>query len=128
MTDVVVVVEPQIRVVEVTAQPGHASLEVIADPETRLIEVIEPGPQGPKGNQGEKGEQGEQGPAGDLTREHQQNSAADVWTIDHDLGKRPSVTVIDSAGDEVEGAVSYPSLARVVVRFSAPFSGTAYLN
>lgn len=123
MTDVVVVIEREVRVVEVEAQRGHPTLEVIANPETRVIEVVSPGPQGPRGYPGPQGP-----PGGDLSKEHRQNSAADVWTIDHELGKFPSVTVMDSAGDEVEGAVSYPSLARVVVRFSAPFSGSAYLN
>ena len=54
-------------------------------------------------------------------------SAAQV-TVTHGLGKYPSVTVIDSAGDEVEGDVLYLSASALVVSFSAPFSGTVYCN
>jgi hypothetical protein len=50
-----------------------------------------------------------------------------VWVINHALGTFPTVTVIDSAGDEVEGDVEYPTPNQVVLSFSAPFAGTAYL-
>lgn len=59
---------------------------------------------------------------------HYQNVASDIWTIVHPLGKYPSVTIVDSAGDEVEGAVNYLGLTTIVVSFSAAFSGSAYLN
>lgn len=48
--------------------------------------------------------------------------------ITHNLGKRPSITVIDSAGDEVEGDYSYPDFNNVSISFSAPFSGKVILN
>jgi hypothetical protein len=51
-----------------------------------------------------------------------------VWVIDHNLGKIPEVTVIDSAGTVVEGAVSHPSIYQSVVTFSSAFGGTAHLN
>lgn len=60
--------------------------------------------------------------------QHIQMVAADVWTIVHPLNKKPSVTVVDSAGTVVMGDVEYTSNIQVVVRFSAPFSGTAELN
>lgn len=59
---------------------------------------------------------------------HDQMSASDVWTITHSLEKYPSVTIVDSAGDEVEGSVNHISTSTIVVTFSAPFSGRAYLN
>lgn len=62
------------------------------------------------------------------TYEHRQIEASRVWTIDHELGKRPSVTVIDTAGNEVFGDVLYEGESRIVVSFSAEFSGTAILN
>lgn len=65
---------------------------------------------------------------GDKTFTFQQGVAAQQWDITHDLGKYPSVTVVDSSGNEVVGDVQYMSVSRVVVTFSAPFSGTAYLN
>lgn len=59
---------------------------------------------------------------------HDQQISSDTWTIPHGLGKYPSITVIDSAGDEVEGDVSYPSLNVAIVRFNGAFSGKAYAN
>lgn len=59
---------------------------------------------------------------------YEQVVASDVWTIDHDLGGRPQVTVVDSAGTQVVGEVRYVGDSRVVVEFSAPFSGFAYLT
>ena len=59
---------------------------------------------------------------------HTQPVPSSHWVIDHNLGKYPSVVVIDSAGDEVLGAVSYPTLNRLEVRFSGAFSGVAECN
>jgi hypothetical protein len=53
---------------------------------------------------------------------------SDVWTIDHPLARKPSVIVLDSAGDEIEGDVAYISNDQVVLTFSAAFAGEAYLN
>lgn len=52
----------------------------------------------------------------------------DVLTIHHNLNKNPAVTVIDSAGTQVEGTVEYIDLNTVKLAFSSPFSGKATLN
>lgn len=57
-----------------------------------------------------------------------QSTPAAVWTINHDLGKYPSVSIVDSANDEVIGEVNYTSTSQVVITFSAAFSGKAFLN
>ena len=57
-----------------------------------------------------------------------QMEASDEWTIVHNLGKRPSVTIVDSADTQVVGNVAYLDDDTVQVTFSAAFSGTAYLN
>ena len=59
---------------------------------------------------------------------HTQTVAAAVWTIIHNLGKYPSVSIVDSANDEVIGEVRYTNTNQVVVTFSAAFSGKAFLN
>jgi hypothetical protein len=59
---------------------------------------------------------------------HTQTVAAAVWTIVHNLGKYPSVSIVDSANDEVIGEVRYTNTNQVVVTFSAAFSGKAFLN
>ena len=55
-------------------------------------------------------------------------AALAVWNIDHFLGKYPSVVVIDSAGDEVEGEVEYVNSNTLRITFSAAIGGKAYLN
>lgn len=57
-----------------------------------------------------------------------QASPSDTWVINHTLGGRPSVTVVDSASTTVIGEVSYISDSQVEVSFTSPFSGFAYLT
>lgn len=73
---------------------------------------------------------GTQGPAGpaQTTYTHNQASASATWVITHNLGRHPSVVVIDSAGSAIISDVQYDSEYQVTVRFSAAFSGKAYLN
>jgi hypothetical protein len=59
---------------------------------------------------------------------HTQASASATWTITHDLGGQPSVTVVDSAGTVVVGEIRYDSNVVVTVLFTTPFSGYAYLT
>ena len=65
---------------------------------------------------------------GDLTYPHDQMSASSLWVVNHNLGKRPSVTVVDSGGTEVEGLVTHISANQLSIEFSAPFGGKAYCN
>lgn len=58
---------------------------------------------------------------------HTQAAPANVWTIDHMFGTRPSVTLITVA-DQVESQISFPTATQVVVTFSSPQSGTATLR
>lgn len=60
--------------------------------------------------------------------EFTQASPASVWSIEHPLGGKPSVSVVDSSGTIVIGEVSYNSNTLVTVTFTAPFSGYAYLT
>lgn len=64
----------------------------------------------------------------DQTYIHNQTIASDIWRITHDLGKFPSVDVVDSGGTVVEGDIQYIDESNLVITFSGAFSGTAYLN
>lgn len=64
----------------------------------------------------------------DANYRHVQSSAASIWTVTHNLGKRTAVSIVDSAGDEVYGAVHYNSDNQVTLTFSASFAGEAYFN
>tara|TARA_R100000742_G_C4202728_1_gene31363 strand:+ start:170 stop:508 length:339 start_codon:yes stop_codon:yes gene_type:complete len=59
-----------------------------------------------------------------------QSVPAIEWTINHNLNKYCSVTVVDSGlpPNVVIGDVSYTNKNTVVVTFTAAFSGQAYLN
>lgn len=60
--------------------------------------------------------------------EYHQNIPSSIWKINHNLNKKPSVTVVDSAGTKVIGEVNYTSDNTLELYFSAQFSGIAYLN
>lgn len=59
---------------------------------------------------------------------HDQAVAASVWTINHNLGKYPSITVVDTGGTVVSGVVTYIDNNTIELTFNAAFKGTAYLN
>ena len=59
---------------------------------------------------------------------HSQTMASEVWTINHTLGGKPSVTVVDTADTMVIGEVTYISDAQIIVEFTSAFSGFAYLT
>lgn len=65
---------------------------------------------------------------GDKYFEFTQDTPSDTWTIDHGLGKNPSVTVVDSADNVVEGDCNYINENKLILSFSSAFSGKAYLN
>lgn len=55
-------------------------------------------------------------------------TTATTVVVLHNLNKMPSVTVVDSAGDVVEGSIRRDSLNQVTVTFTAAFSGIIYCN
>jgi hypothetical protein len=64
----------------------------------------------------------------DLHFTYTQSPASAVWNITHNLGKNPSVSVVDSAGSLVVGEVSYIDNNNLTITFISAFSGKAYLN
>ena len=57
-----------------------------------------------------------------------QGVAATTWNIQHNLGKFPSVSVINNNNIVINGEVTYVDNNNVQLNFSAGFSGKAYLN
>jgi hypothetical protein len=112
------------------------------------------GAQGVQGTQGTRGTQGVQGTTGTgiqgatgtgiqglqgvqgtsgavsqtLAYAHTQGSASDTWVIAHNLNFMPNVTVQDSAGNIVEGEITYTNTNSLTVSFASAFSGKAYLS
>jgi len=67
--------------------------------------------------------------AGDKFFEHDQPNASAFWEIEHNLNKKPSVTVAAPFSDEeVVGKVAYVDNNNLTITFNAAFSGKAYLN
>lgn len=59
---------------------------------------------------------------------HVQSAPSTTWTINHDLGFIPNITVVDSAGTVIEGSYNYANETTVVLTFAGAFSGKAYLS
>lgn len=59
---------------------------------------------------------------------HTQSSVSDVWVVNHNLGFKPAVTVLNNSGEVVHGEVQYTGEQQVTVRFTAPFTGKVYLS
>ena len=53
---------------------------------------------------------------------------AAVWTVNHNLGKFPAVSVVDSVGRRILGDEQHISSNQTVLTFMAEFSGKAYFN
>lgn len=65
---------------------------------------------------------------GGQTYEFVQVSPARVWTVNHNLGLRPSVSIVDSGGAEVEADVRHTSPNQLVIYFAIPIAGLARLT
>lgn len=64
----------------------------------------------------------------DKTFVYEQSRPSSEWTVEHGLEKFPAVTVVDSAGTEVIGAIDYIDLNTVILTFVGAFSGKAFFN
>ena len=65
---------------------------------------------------------------GDANFVHDQGVPAAQWVITHNLNKKCTVTVVDSASKVVIGEVTYNSLNQVTLNFDSSFSGKAFFN
>lgn len=111
-------------------------------------EIIGTGPRGEKGDKGDPGAIPDAIPAAAIVESservfltadekanllnshyiHDQILASANWNVRHNLGKYPSVSVVDSAGSLVQGDVEYLDTNTLTITFTAEFSGKAYLN
>ena len=116
MTDVVVINPIPGNTVVVNPPIGSTSASTVVD-----VNAASVGPQGATGPQGPQGVSG-----GFFT--FTQASPASTWTISHGLGYRPNVSVVDSAGTQVEGNTVWSDINNLIITFSGAFSGVAYLS
>lgn len=64
----------------------------------------------------------------DKTFIFEQGIASSVWVIHHNLDKYPSVSVVDSAGNEIIAEVTYDDTNTCTVVMAGEQKGKAYLN
>jgi hypothetical protein len=65
---------------------------------------------------------------GDKTFVYTQSVASDIWEIEHNLNKFPSVSVVNINNVTMYGEVIYIDENNLQIEFSAGFSGKAYMN
>ncbi len=107
MTDFITITPPTVGLVTIVPP---------ADRPTYSLTALTQGPPGPSGTA-----------AGTYT--HTQTSSLSVWTVAHNLGFRPSVTVMTTGGVGVEGSeVLHVSNNVLTITFDVAFSGTARCN
>lgn len=59
---------------------------------------------------------------------HTQAIASISWTINHGLGKYPSVVIIDNFNNAMIADIQYTSINNVTITFAAPSTGKAIFN
>lgn len=138
--------------VEVTKSPDKfvtvtktQNISTITQPIDRVVEVHDPGVAGPPNvlavgsvTQGPTAQVTITGSAPSQTLNfvlpvggnytHNQIVSSSTWTITHNLGFFPAVSVVDSGGNYVVGDVTYVSQNVVTISFSSSFGGKAYLS
>lgn len=93
------------------------------------IEIAFGGPQGPVGPQGPPGENPSVSEIiAAVSYTHNQLATSSFWTIQHNLGFYPNVTVFDSADTGIEGEIIHNDENSLTITFSASISGKAHLS
>ena len=90
----------------------NGSSTVVTVPQTSTVTAVTVGPQGPSGA---------------AAYEFVQASPATTWTINHNLGYRPSVEILDAGSQEIDGEVAHPSVNQTVVTLNPASAGLARL-
>lgn len=90
----------------------NGSTTVVTVPVTSTVTALTAGPQGPPGG---------------AAYEFVQASPATIWTINHNLGYRPSVEILDAGSQEIDAEVAHPSVNQTVVTLNPASAGLARL-
>jgi len=115
------VIAPPATTIDLTTPPPPSTIDVQAT--TGL--PGSPGPAGPTGPQGPPGPAG----SGSAYFFFSQPTAASTWTIVHNLGFYPNVSVADSTNREiVPGDITYTNATTVTLTFNPAVAGSAYLS
>lgn len=88
------------------------AVAVTEDGSGTVVTVTTAGPQGPSGS----------------AYVHTQSSSSSTWTINHNLGFRPSVELLDSGSQEIDGDIAHPTTNQTVVTLNPATAGLARLT
>jgi len=77
---------------------------------------------------GTQGPAGASGSGGGSTYTHTQSSALASWTVAHNLGRKPSITVVDNLDNRIEPDVTYLDTNTVRVTHASALIGKVYCN
>lgn len=105
------------QIVRVSRSPEHVRTERV----DQIVRVVTSGPPGPPGPAGGGGG----GPSG---YDHTQTVAADTWTMNHNLGRRPVVELFTSGGVQFFAQIVHVSANQAVAYLNAPITGFARLT
>lgn len=106
------VIEAPLVSVEVIEDGSVLVVEVDRPAAVDVVEIIHPGPQGPAG----------------AFYVHQQATPSPTWIINHNLGYRPSVELLDTGSQEIDGEIAHPSVNQTVVTLNPATAGIARLT
>jgi hypothetical protein len=106
-------------------EPVVYNIEIIES--NNEIIIASPGPQGPQGLQGEPGVFADI-PVTIFSFTWEQQTNEIVWTIQHNLGYRPNVSIIDYGRNNIEADISHVDVNELTITFTSATSGYAYLS
>jgi hypothetical protein len=105
----------------VNVTTGDNTTAVVSVPVTTVVTATATGPQGAQGVAGPPG------PASAFFI-YNQATAASEWTINHNLGFKPSVQAFDTGSQQIEGLVTHLSINTTAIVFVVPVAGFARLT
>lgn len=111
-----------------TGTPAVTTVVIATGEPVLTVEVNEAGVPGPPGLRGPDGPPGEDGPPGGgaVGMTFTQDIPSTEWTIPHEFAYWPSVTVVDTAGNEFETEI-FQADGVVTIRLVLATAGRAYL-
>lgn len=60
---------------------------------------------------------------------YEQGEPSENWVIQHNLGRNPSVIIVDSAGSvQIPDQITYDNENKITIQFIGAFAGKAFLN
>lgn len=48
------------------------------------------------------------------------------WVIAHNMGTKPSITIVSESNEQMFGRITFPSLNSALIEFNSAVAGTAY--